>query len=137
MNTNFKKNRDVAVQKRIRRGKGINLGTAMEAGLLCQARGNLMAHIRHAKKGGGTVRIRCAFCGKRRTKFVCKLCGANLCMDAPYISIYLTQILQENIAKMVYFASTYGTAIKSGVIWTNDYLGFIFRIEKKNITIHV
>ena len=83
MNTNFKKNRDVAVQKRKRRGKGINLGTVMEAGRLCQARGNLMAHIRHAEKGGGAVRMRCAYCGKPRTKFVCKLCGANLCMAAP------------------------------------------------------
>ena len=83
MNTNFKKNRDVDVQKRKRRGKDIKLGTAVEAGLLCQARGNLMAHIRHAKNGGDTVRIRCAFCGKGRTKYVCKLCGANLCMDPP------------------------------------------------------
>ena len=129
MNTNFKKNRDVAVQKRKRRGKGINLGTVMEAGRLCQARGNLMAHIRHAEKGGGAVRMRCASAVSPEPNLYANSVARTYVWLPPYISISLTQILQENIVKMVYIASTYGTAIKSGAIWTNEYFGFIFRIE--------
>ena len=77
------KNRDVSIGKRIRRGKDVDLGTVTQAGLSCRARANLMAHIRPAAKDGATVRNKCAFCGKLRTRFFCKLCGAHLCLSAP------------------------------------------------------
>ena len=42
----------------------------------------------------------------------------------PFISILLTVTLPENIVLMVYFAITYGMAIKDGVTWTNYFFNF-------------
>ena len=42
----------------------------------------------------------------------------------PFISILLSVTLPENIVLMVYFAFTYGMAIKDGVTWTNYFLNF-------------
>ena len=71
-----------------RRRRNIEPGTVSEVGLTCRARDDLMAHSRFVPVQGTEnnpkpQRIQCAFCGKKRTFYKCRLCQAHLCMRPP------------------------------------------------------
>ena len=69
----------------VTRRRGVPEGTVTEVGLNCRARDNLMRNIRYSPIPGTDMmqRVKCAFCGRSRTLYSCKLCDAHLCMKPP------------------------------------------------------
>ena len=68
-----------------RRSSAAPPGTVTEVGLNCRARDNLIRYMKFSPIPGteSMQRVKCAFCGRARTLYSCKLCTAHLCMRPP------------------------------------------------------
>ena len=68
-----------------KRKRGVCPGTVTDVGLKCRARYDLLRNMRFSPTEGtlDMQRKKCAFCGKSRTIYTCKLCDAHLCMRPP------------------------------------------------------